>query len=357
MSKEKVAKEPKVLSESEKIMEMVKKDYGENILISARDILDREQIIIPVSPASNVGLNGGIPGGSWVTLAGKPKCGKTTKALHIAKKAQDKGYTVVILNVESRIKKMNLESVQGLDIDKVHIVESTKEKVLSAQDFLSIGEKFLLGLEKCCLVIDSYSSLCHEKELTDGIGTSTRGGQASLLAQFTRQMASPVTIRQHIVIGITHLMANTSGYGAATMEKGGNAIAYQVDVKLRCTEVKPWPPEGKRIGQTVLWKVECTALGAPPGYEILNYIRYGQGIDEIVEGIELGAQLGLITKAGAWLTCEFMKPHLNLLGVNEWNDETKKLVKTQGQEKMYQLLKENPKWLEILDAEIQKITK
>ena len=79
MSKEKKVKEVEVVKEKsdvEKVMELIEKDYGENIMVSAKSILDAEPEIIPVSPAADLGLGGGIPAGSWVTLAGKYKCGK-----------------------------------------------------------------------------------------------------------------------------------------------------------------------------------------------------------------------------------------------------------------------------------------
>ena len=87
--------------------------------------------------------------------------------------------------------------------------------------------------------------------------------------------------------------------------------------------------------------------------EIDSYIRYGIGIDNTYEAINLGCQLGLILKAGAWMTLDFMQRHLKLLESKEWDDATIRKVKTQGAEKLYRLLLDNPAWVKILEQEIK----
>ena len=87
--------------------------------------------------------------------------------------------------------------------------------------------------------------------------------------------------------------------------------------------------------------------------EVDSYIRYGVGIDNTYEAINLGCQLGLINKAGAWMTLEYMQRHLDLLGVKEWDDAAIKMVKTQGAEKLYKLLLDHPKWVSALENEIK----
>jgi recombination protein RecA len=342
------------------INDMIKKDFGEGISVSAEKFLTKNYRTIPITPSLDT-ITGGIPEGSWVTVAGKGKCGKTSLTLHFAAKCQRSEYGskhIYYLNVEGRLKKMNLNGIKGLDQKKMTIIESTQDKILNGQDFLTIGEKIIQNHPECVLIIDSYSSLCPEKEANEGIGTETRGGNAKLLAQFTRQMATVVPVQKTIVIGMTHLMANTSGYGASLLEKGGNAIIYQMDVKLKATKVEKWEEESKLVGQKVTWLCECAATGMPPGLECESYLRYGEGYDETKELIQFGCDLGLIEKAekSSWYSCDYMKKHLHLLGAIVWNDEVKKKCKIQGAEALYKLMKEHPAWIEALDKEIKLMT-
>lgn len=343
---------------TEQVLKLIKKDFGEGIAISGTEFLSKPPRVIPFSPAANVSLGGGIPEGSWVTLYGKEKLGKTTSALHFAAKCQKPKYGakhIYYLNIEGRIKEMNLKGIAGLNTSPecFTLITSTEDKILSAQDFLNIGEKILLTHKECVLIVDSYSVLCHEKELTDGVGTSTRGGTAALLAQFCRQMAGVVPVKRSIVVGISQLMANTSGYGSPIQEKGGNAIRFQVDVKMRCKSAEEWEENGKRVGQKVTWLTECTALGAPPGQEFVSYLRYGHGLDEVAETLQLGVDFGLITKSGAHYYCDFMQTHLPALGVMEWNEDVRKnRCRGHGEAALYQLIKANPEWIELLEKDI-----
>lgn len=322
----------------------IQKDLGEGV-ISANDFLAKPRMVIPVSPSVD-SITGGIPEGSWVTFAGRPKWGKTTLALKFAANAQKPEYGgrhIFYLNAEGRLKPMNLNGIEGLNKDKFTIIGSSKEKIMSAQDYLNYGEKILLNNEKIVLIIDSYSILSTEKELTEGVGAFSRGDQSKLLAQFTRTMANVVPVKDNIVIGITHVQANTSGYGAAFTEKGGNAIVYQVDVKLMAKKLEDWIVDNKQIGQIVTWETDCTATGKPPGQTCQNYIRYGIGVDEVAELSTMALDYGLIEKAGAWYTISFLENHLEELGETEWSDDVIRKYKYQGLEKLVDGVKDNEK--------------
>lgn len=342
---------------SEKALKIINKEYG-NVSKSAKSFMEKKNIIVPVSPSTDIALNGGVPEGSWLVYNGKPKCGKTTSALHFAKNCQKKEYGskhIYFMNIEGRLKEMNLDGIEGLEKEKFTIIESEEERILSAKDYLNIAEKLVYSHPGCVILFDSFSALCHEKELQDGVGTSTRGGGAALLAQFCRQMANVVPVKKTIIIGITHLMANTSGYGAAMQEKGGLGIAYQVDVKLRCKSTEPWDHNGKRVGQKVTWVAETTALGGVPGSEFESWIRYGKGIDELKEIIVIGQDIGLIEKKGAYYYGTFMQNYLPVLGLTQWDDNAIKMTRSQGEDNFYNLLKDNPKWVNCLEKDISSI--
>lgn len=338
---------------SEQILKEITKDFGEDILVGAQSIVDKELDVIPFSPALDIALSGGIPTGSWVTVSGKPKTGKTSSCLCFAAKAQQAGMYVYYFDIEGRLKKKNLVGTSGLDYStsKMRVIRSrpadeekgTPAKILTAQDHLSIAEKVLQTHPKCLLIMDSFSMLCDAKEMDGGVGTETRGGGAKLLAGFCRRMANVVPVQQSIVIGVLHIMANTSGYGSPTMEKSGNAIQYQLDTKLKVKGSKPWEAGGKIIGQVVTWEVTESALG-PPGRVIESYLRYGTGIDDLFEAFTLASEVGLIEKSGAWYNLSFLGETV-----------PEKQRRAQGTEKAYQLLKDNQEWAENLRAKLNEL--
>ena len=290
----------------------VKKDFGDNILLNANSVIDKKLLTIPVSPALDIVLNGGIPEGSFVILTGQPKCGKTTTSLDFCATAQKPEYAhgsfkdgreVYYLNIEGRLNKRDLEGIPGLNLDKFNIIGSQEGKILHAEEYLQIAERIINEIPGSIVIIDSYSALCTEAEITSDMSKMQRADGAKLLAKFCRKVANVIPVNKNIVIGITHLMGNP-GYGTSEWkEKSGQAIAYQTDIKLKAKFFKKWnlSDDSPQIGQEVEWEVICSALG-PPGGNITSYLRYGQGIDKQMELLTLAVDLGLINKGGAWYT-------------------------------------------------------
>lgn len=293
------------------VKEDVKKNFGSDIILSGNAIVDKESIVIPVSPSLDLVLNGGIPEGSFVIFTGQPKCGKTTTSLDFAATAQKPEYQgdlkkprrIYYLNIEGRLKKRDLEGIPHLDLERFDVIGSQQGKILHAEEYLQIAERIINEEPGSIIIIDSYSALCTEAEITSGMDKMQRADGAKLLAKFCRKVANVIPVNKNIVIGITHLMGNP-GYGTVEWkEKSGQAIAYQTDIKLKAKYFKKWnlSDDSPQIGQEVEWEVLCSALG-PPGGTIKSYLRYGQGIDKQTELLSLAVDLGLITKGGAWYT-------------------------------------------------------
>jgi recombination protein RecA len=329
------------------IKEDVAKTFGEDIILSGNSIVDKKVLTIPLSPSLDIVLNGGVPEGSFVVLTGQPKCGKTTTSLDFAATAQRPEYQgalkspreVYYLNIEGRLKKRDLEGIPGLDLSRFHVIGSQQGKILHAEEYLQIAEKIINEVPGSVMIIDSYSALCTEAEITSDMDKMQRADGAKLLAKFCRKVANVIPVNKNIVIGITHLMGNPTGYGAEFKEKSGQAIAYQTDIKIRAKTFKPWvlSADSNQIGQEIEWQVVCSSLG-PPGGQITSYIRYGQGIDKYMEAICLASDIGLIHKGGAWYTLTAIEDK----------------PKFQGTEKVRQYLLENPKAYEDLVSSIKE---
>lgn len=342
------------------------KQFGDKSVLPASAVIEDTRQVIPWSPSIDIILGGGVPEGSWVTLTGEPKCGKTTTALHFSAKAQKPEYgnrNVYYLNIEGRLKSRDLRGIDGLNLENTHIVGSYfdedegKGRILSAEEYLTAGEQVIKNDPGCVLIIDSVSQLITEKEINSEVHEQHRAPGAKLLSNFCKRMSNVLPVNKNIVIAITHLIANVSGYGKTKVESGGRKIAYAVDIKMDAKRVEKWTigkEEDAPVGQIVTWETQSTAIIAP-GRKIASYLRYGHGIDEVTEIVSLAVDTGFITKRGSWLTCSFMENHLDLLGVDEWNEETEKSCKAQGQEKIRSLLINNPSWFEALDKDIKEM--
>ena len=342
------------------------KDYGRIITTGTRVLeSQKNKKVISVSPAIDIALGGGILEGSWLTLTGDPKSGKTTTAMQIAANCQKEGRPVIYLDVEGRLKGMNFE-VADLDPAKMEIIQPEDEP-LPAETFLDVAHKLMSNTDYdgAVLIIDSISSLLPAKEL-DGDFTPGRAGLPKILSIFTKKMGQLLPRQNGLVIAITHYIANTGGFGASKMADGGNKIQYQADTRMeirgggeKSPAISPWEDNNKkRIGQAVNWRIICSSMGAPGG-QVQSWIRYGHGIDKTQEVLILAQDLGMINKAGAWCSCPFMleckdvakqiKPDLD----TDDDDAVMKAFKFQGQDKLYNFLNSNPRLVSILEQKIK----
>ena len=340
------------------------KKYGDGVVLSADQVLEHNKTIIPWSPCLDIILGGGVPEGSWVTLTGEPKCGKTTSALHFSANAQKKEYggrDIYFLNIEGRLKPRDIRGIRNLDPKKVSVIGSYFDdkantgRILTAEEYLSIAENIIKDNPGCVIIIDSVSQLITEKEMTSEMHEQHRAPGAKLVSSFCKRISNVLPVNNNIIIAITHQIANVSGYGKSKVESGGRKIAYAVDVKLEAKKVTPWLAGGDEdspIGQIVNWQTSSTAIIAP-GKKIDSFIRYGEGIDEMTELIRMGIDTGFISKAGSWLTCSFMEDHLDVIGAKEWDEDAKKSCRVQGQERLRWLFLEKPEWFDLLNHEIK----
>jgi recombination protein RecA len=355
MAKKKAEAETET-SEKKEITTDLERKYGESAFISAEDFLNEKREVIPVSPKLDLILDGGIPEGSFVIIAGPPKIGKTVTSLHFAANAQKVGRKVFYLNIEGRLKPRDLAGISNLqhgkdqfEIVRSYVDNDGKSRILLAHEYLDVAERKVKDNPGCVVIVDSASQLLTETESKGELGEQHRAPGAVLLAQFCKRIANEMPVTKSIIIMIVHVVANTGGGMKRTSRTGGNKIQYAVDVDLECKYVEKWtvgavkddPDSGTEIGKKIHWTTGSTGGNAAPGMKTTSYLRYGVGIDEIYELYDLGKTLGLIERAGAWYTMSF-------LGLE------KDTPKFQGEEKVITALNEHADWIELLRRKLKE---
>lgn len=345
--------------------EIIKK-YGDVVRSGSEVFEERSNFqVIPVSPALDIALGGGLLEGSWATFMGDPKSGKTTTALQFAATCQSEEYgsrPVIYMDVEGRLKSMNLSGVHGLKPEEIKVVSSSDEP-MSAEQYLNIAETYIKQTPNCVMIIDSISALIPEKELIDDVNAQFRPSLPKLLKNWCKKLGGIVPRQRAIVVMIVHLIANTSGFGKTKVPDGGRGIQYQTDNILEIRYIKPWEVGGSQIGQMIHWKIMTSAAGGFPGSEAQSWLRYGHGIDKTQELFIMAVDLDLIGKAGAWYTCNYLVEKADqfssLLKQNDIDAEDEKAVKSffqfQGQDRAVTFLNENPDTLKLLEKQIKEM--
>ena len=319
---------------------IVSEKFGD-VICPALSIVDNPKQVFSISPALDIALCGGVPEGSWVSFVGPPGCGKSTTALQLLASTQKEQYYIkgkkrplFYMDVEHRLKPMNLYGVHGLDPKDITLIRSTPEKQLSAEEFLEILKQIIKDPSNYggVAIIDSSSALCPSSEIADPISGAIRSNQPRIMASFCRQLAGSVNAMNFTVIMIQHLITNTSGYGEKWQTDGGEKIKYQLDVKLLTKgKTDKWEDGRRQIGQIIEWDVIKSALGQS-GLSCKSYLKYGHGLDEAKEICNLATELGIIEKGGSWFSYEY-------------NGEKKKY---QGENNLYNSISVDPAILDDL---------
>lgn len=284
--------------------------YGD-VVRSGTEVLEsiNNLKVISISPSLDIALGGGLREGSVVVMTGDPKSGKTTTALHFAAKCQKMNKRVIYINTEGRLSKQNFEGIKNLDPDAILIVESTDERVLSAEDFLNITEYYINNDPGCLIITDSLSNMVPACELEGEVRTGVRNALPRLLSMFFKRISGTLMKNKTVLICVTHNIANTGGspYAPQKMADCGNMLQYQAGTNMVITHRGKWqvPKDtGQHVGQIANWVIKTSNAGGRPNSTAESWIRYGLGIDEVQEIVQIACEFRLIKSAGAWYTIQ-----------------------------------------------------
>lgn len=344
--------------------------YGD-VVRSGTEVLEsiNSLEIIGISPALDIALGGGLREGSVVVMTGDPKSGKTTTALHFAAKCQAKNKKVIYVNTEGRLSKQNFDGIKNLQPDNILIVESTDERVLSAEDFLNIIEYYINNDPGCLIIADSLSNMVPAVELEGEVRTGVRNALPRLLSMFFKRISGTLMKNKSILICITHNIANTGGspYAPQKMADCGNMLQYQAGTNMVITHRGKWqvPKDtGQHVGQIANWSIKTSNAGGRPNSTAESWIRYGIGIDEVQEIVQIACEFRLIKASGAWYTIQCaveelenptIKDILAKNNVSNNQEDIEKFFKFQGVNNVSEFLTDNPTIASFVYSKIREL--
>jgi recombination protein RecA len=331
--------------------------YGQVVKSGTEVLQDINNLeVIGLSPALDIALGGGIREGSVVVMTGDPKSGKTTTALHFASKCQAKNKRVIYINTEGRLSAQNFHGIKGLNPDTIIIIESTDERILTAEDFLNIIEYYINNDPSCLIITDSLSNMVPACELEGEVRTGVRNALPRLLSMFFKRISGTLMKNKTILICITHNIANTGGspYAPSKMADCGNMLQYQAGTNMVITHRGKWqvPKDtGPHVGQIANWAIKTSNAGGRPNSTAESWIRYGIGVDEVQEIVHIACEFRLIKASGAWYTIqcavdetsnETIQSYLKQNNVENNPESIEKAFKFQGINNVSEFLNSNP---------------
>lgn len=311
-------------------MAQIQKQYGTGSIMKLGERAERMTIdIIPTgSLALDLALGvGGLPKGRIIEIFGPEASGKTTVCLHLIAEAQKRGGVAAFIDAEHALDPQRALKI-GVNLDELLISQpDTGEQALEIADSLIRSG----GID--VLVIDSVAALVPRSEIEGEMGDSSMGVQARLMSQALRKLTGAISNTNTIVV-FTNQLRQKIGvmFGNPETTTGGLALKFYSSVRLDVRKIENIKQGDMVIGSRHRVKVVKNKV-APP-FRIAEFDMDSDGISHQGELLDVGIELGILTKAGAFI---------------KWND----VLIGQGRQAAITYLKENPKESDKLEKEVR----
>ena len=239
------------------------------------------------------GING-IPKGRVTEVYGAESSGKSTLAYHLMAECQKTGGTAAYIDTE-----------HALDPDYAkRCGVNTEDLLISQPDFaeqaLEICEYLVRSGAIEILVLDSVAALVPKVELEGDMGDAHVGLQARLMSQALRKLTAAIN-KSHCAVLFINQIREKVGiiWGNPETTPGGRALKFYSSLRIDLRRTESIKKGTDIIGSRVKARIVKNKV-APP-FKVAEFdIMFNTGISKESDIVDIGAELGIIQKSGAF---------------------------------------------------------
>jgi recombination protein RecA len=264
-----------------------------------------------------------------VEIYGPEASGKTTMALHVVAEAQKDGGTCAFVDAEHAL---DMGYARKLGVKAEDLLVSQPD---NGEQALEITETLVRSGAIDIVVVDSVAALVPRAEIEGEMGEPQMGLQARLMSQALRKLVGTISRSRTLVIFINQVRMKIGVmFGSPETTTGGNALKFYASVRLDIRRTGAVKQADEVIGNRTKVKVVKNKV-APPFKEAEFDILYGSGVSKEGELVDIGAEQGIVEKAGAWYS--FASERIG-----------------QGRENAKEYLRENPAVARTIESKIRE---
>jgi recombination protein RecA len=313
-------------------LHQIEKDFGKGSIWKLGEAASRMNV--EFIPTGSLGLDialgiGGVPRGRVVEIFGPESSGKTTVALQIIAQAQRAGGVAAFIDAEHALDPLYARKL-GVDIDNLLISQPDY-----GEQALEIADALVRSGAIDVIVVDSVAALVPKAEIEGDMGDSHVGLHARLMSQALRKLTGIISKSKTTAIFINQLREKVGVmFGSPETTTGGRALKFYASVRLDVRRIDSIKADNVVIGNRTRVKVVKNKV-APPFRQAEFDIIFGEGISREGSIVDLGTEMEVFNKSGAWYSYKD-----NRIG--------------QGRENVKEFLRKNPQLADELEARIRE---
>ncbi|WP_425288830.1 recombinase RecA [Spiroplasma endosymbiont of Aspidapion aeneum] len=297
-----------------KILKDIQKTYGSGAITTLGDIGDVNVDVISTGSYlidRAIGI-GGLPRGRIVEVYGPESSGKTTLCLQTVGEAQKSGGRAAYIDVEHALDPQYAKNI-GVDISNLIVSQPN-----SGEEALEILEKLVSSNLLDIIILDSVAALVPKAELDGEMGDQQIGLQARLMSKAMRKLNALISKTNTTVVFINQLREKVGVvFGNPEVTPGGRALKFYSSLRIEVRKSEVLTNNGEATANKVKVKIVKNKI-SPPFKTCIITIIFNQGIDKMLEIIELATELSILDKAGSWYSYKGERIGLGKEVVKEW---------------------------------------